>query len=350
MNQEAPFVDAIRNNPRDVATRLVYADWLEDRADARGQLIRIEEEMRGLPVFSDRFWELKHRRQGLRLSSPKEWVELMGYGTDCPPTFAHTPANWKEWWRLIRVFTERWHHYESLADVGGHVAEVRETESRLGRQLPPSVREWVAYAHDVRTAQDYIDVLRDTYQMIDMEGHNALSLLKLCEGNVQWAIRHVDLQEIDPPVYQYQWDYHGPDPYHTYVPSGPEPGSKSLTSFVLGYSLDYMHSVGGGFATDVGDSSELIEQLRQTFPVHFTHANFEIFEAENILVQLNHWPDREYLKVELFKSLPRESLPEFLWNQTNHGGAFHGMFMPANLLSTGIEPQADNSIGPDIPF
>ena len=45
--------------------------------------------MRQLPVFSDGYWLLKARRKELRAKAPTGWLETMGYGTDCPPTFAH---------------------------------------------------------------------------------------------------------------------------------------------------------------------------------------------------------------------------------------------------------------------
>ena len=147
MNKETPFLEAINAAPHDTATRLFYADWLEERGDPRAELIRIEEEMRPLPVFSDRFWQLKSRRYDLHQRLPKAWLEAMRYGTDCPPTFAHVPSNWQDWWRAIRVFAERWHRLHSLPDVGGRTTEIQETETRLGRQLPPSLKEWVAFAH-----------------------------------------------------------------------------------------------------------------------------------------------------------------------------------------------------------
>jgi uncharacterized protein (TIGR02996 family) len=328
VDQESPFLDAIRANPHDKAARLVYADWLEERADARGELIRIEAEMRTLPVFSDRFWELKPRRHALRKRMPTSWLAEMCYLSDCPPTFAHHPTNWMEWWRLIRVFTERWHNFPSLPDVGGRQAEILEVETRLGKKLPPSVREWVAFAHDVRS-QDYFCVLRDVYQMRELEGHHAISLLLLCEGDVQWAVRNSDLDKQDPPIYTYGWDHNASDPETTCVPKSPDPESPSLTSFVLDYSLGYVHSNGGGFGTDLigNDSKPFTQKLQKDFPVHFVHNTFEIFEKDNILVWLYHWPGREYLRVELFKPMPRDSIPEFLWAQTNHGGMFHGLFV-----------------------
>lgn len=42
MNPEAPFLETIRAHPDDVATRLVYADWLEERGDLRAYCLKAE--------------------------------------------------------------------------------------------------------------------------------------------------------------------------------------------------------------------------------------------------------------------------------------------------------------------
>src|SRR5688572_11349835 len=149
MTDEAAFLAAIRDAPADLAVRLVYADWLDDRGDPRGELIRIEEEMRTLPAFADRFWELKARRNELRAQADTEWLAACGYGTVWRPVFGDgVPDDWKGRWRLIRESVER-RHGISMGDVGGRVEEVRAAEDRLGLTLPPSVREWVAFAHDI---------------------------------------------------------------------------------------------------------------------------------------------------------------------------------------------------------
>jgi hypothetical protein len=307
----------------------VYADWLEEHGDARGELIRVEEEMRSVPVFSDRFWQLKPRRNALRSASPIRWLESMCYGTECEPVFRHPPKDWKEWWRLVREFTERWRRI-SLADVGGRQDELQATSAQLGRELPPSMCEWVAFAHDVRTSSDYHNVLRDVYQMEELQGHSAISLLLQCEGDYHWAVRHTDLTIPDPPVYGFHWDFEAPDPENTFVldASNPNPVAEALSQFALSYSLSYAHGTGGGFGTDVDDSEELLRQLEEAFPVHFVLREMEIFEKNNMLVRLNHWRDREYISVEVFKPLPRAELPPFLLEYTQHGGYFHGMFAP----------------------
>ena len=47
MSDEA-FIEAILASPEDHSLRLIYADWLEERGDLRGEFIRIEHEMRNL--------------------------------------------------------------------------------------------------------------------------------------------------------------------------------------------------------------------------------------------------------------------------------------------------------------
>jgi uncharacterized protein (TIGR02996 family) len=41
MNQEQAFLEAMLEQPRDLALRLIFADWLEDQDDPRGELLRL---------------------------------------------------------------------------------------------------------------------------------------------------------------------------------------------------------------------------------------------------------------------------------------------------------------------
>ena len=45
MPAESAFVDAIRETPDDRTLRLVYADWLDEAGDSRGELIRLQCEL-----------------------------------------------------------------------------------------------------------------------------------------------------------------------------------------------------------------------------------------------------------------------------------------------------------------
>jgi uncharacterized protein (TIGR02996 family) len=47
--EEGAFLRAIRAAPQDSAPRLVYADWLDERHDRRGPVVRLMERIRSLP-------------------------------------------------------------------------------------------------------------------------------------------------------------------------------------------------------------------------------------------------------------------------------------------------------------
>jgi uncharacterized protein (TIGR02996 family) len=358
MNEDA-FLAAIRTDRKDVTLRQVYADWLEERGDSRAELVRIEEEMRQLPAYSDRFWLLKGQRNELRARAPTDWLESMGYGTDCQPLFGHgIPDGWKERWRLIREFTERWHRLP-LADVGGRADEIREAQTRLDRVFPPSVREWVAFAHDVRRDPDDPVVLRDCYQMRELEGHSAVSLLLQGEGDYHWTVRHEDFALPDPAVYGYILDVHNRDG-RTFVPDEQNPIADAVTAFVLEYVMAYTHAAGGGFHTIIAKPAKLIRNLRVTFPVRSKFGQTEFFEAENILVRLypSHGGAGRRIVVEVAKPLPREAIPAFLWDYTGNGGSFHGMFIPAEMRAWHERMRAqqaggsqqEDAAGDEIPF
>ena len=49
MTDDRAFLEAIAADPDDEATRLVYADWLEEHGDSRAQFLRLEIEYRKTP-------------------------------------------------------------------------------------------------------------------------------------------------------------------------------------------------------------------------------------------------------------------------------------------------------------
>ena len=110
MDNEVAFLGAVRRDPGDLALRLVYADWLEEQGDPRAELVRIEEEMHELPVYSDRYWVLKPRRNQLRLAAPRDWLETLQYGTTIPTDVSvrNSRGLQRDRWRLIREYTEQW--------------------------------------------------------------------------------------------------------------------------------------------------------------------------------------------------------------------------------------------------
>ena len=47
---ETEFLKAIEAEPANPVPRLVYADWLDEQGDPRGELLRIQEELRRIDV------------------------------------------------------------------------------------------------------------------------------------------------------------------------------------------------------------------------------------------------------------------------------------------------------------
>jgi uncharacterized protein (TIGR02996 family) len=205
-SEEEGFLASILAKPEDRTSRLVYADWLEERDDPRAQLIRLEEEMRGLPVYSDPYWALKTRRNLLRPECDEDWLEQMRYGTDYEPVFHTVPSGWKERWRLIRAFIERWHKVP-LGDVGGQTSRIEITVQTLGYELPPSVREWIALLWDLVDGGGYDQVFRDCLSSEEVPEQDAFSLMIQGEADYHWAVRQQQLSSDDPPVDGYMLDY-----------------------------------------------------------------------------------------------------------------------------------------------
>jgi len=86
---------------------------------------------------------------------------------------------------------------------------------------------------------------------------------------------------------------------------------------------------GDGFYRDIVQSQTLLHQLKQAFPVYCNLGHTELFESENVLIRLHHWPSREYLQVRVFKPLPHEVIPEFLWALTQDASSWGGdYFLP----------------------
>jgi uncharacterized protein (TIGR02996 family) len=202
---EDDFLLTIRERPDERAARLVYADWLEERADPRAELIRLEEEMRRLPIAGDRYWQLKPRRNEHRNACDEEWLAELCYGTEYEPVFKDGASDVNGRWRLIREFVERCHKVP-LPDVGGQIDWVRRVEQRVGYELPLSVREWIAFLYDLIDADGWDHVFRDSMSLEEVEAtgtfslNEAFSLMIQGESDYHWAVLKKEMDKDDPPV------------------------------------------------------------------------------------------------------------------------------------------------------
>jgi uncharacterized protein (TIGR02996 family) len=74
MNQEEAFLQAIREDPDDDTVRLIFADWLEERGDPRGEFIRVQMELARLPEDDPRRRPLQGRSEALLRQHEPRWV------------------------------------------------------------------------------------------------------------------------------------------------------------------------------------------------------------------------------------------------------------------------------------
>jgi uncharacterized protein (TIGR02996 family) len=306
MKSEKDFVAAIATSPDDRDLRLVYADWLEERGDPRGELVRAEEEMRMLAPYSDEYWSLKPIRDRLRSSCKKKWLETMRYGTDYEPTLGDIPEGWKERWRLLRAWVDRWHRV-SLGDIGGQRDRIAEIQKKIGYALPPSIQEWIAFIRDLIDAKGFGNVFRDALSFGDVPDHAAFSLMVQGEDDYHWAVRKKHLREKDPPVDGYLLDYDRDDCrfIHDRVLAS------RVTAWAFSHILTYLgiSSTGGcGGPVAGADVATLREKLRASFPVFGRLEDTEIFEAPNLIAVMStdRWTHRsdKHLSVHAWKPVP----------------------------------------------
>jgi uncharacterized protein (TIGR02996 family) len=77
MSEDAAFVQAIVGHPEDQALRLIYADWLDDRADRRAAFLRLEAEWIALPETDPRRPGVHQRMLAARTGIDHRWLAAM---------------------------------------------------------------------------------------------------------------------------------------------------------------------------------------------------------------------------------------------------------------------------------
>jgi uncharacterized protein (TIGR02996 family) len=304
------FLRAIEAEPGDRTRRLVFADWLDERADPRGELIRVEEEMRTLPVFSDRFWELKPRRNELRAAAGPEWCGRMRYGTEREPVFRHgVPDGWRDRWRLIREFTERWHRVP-MADVGGREKEIAEAEARLGRTLPPSVREWIAFAHDARGV--FGIEAQSANCVRDWAGSPGLYLGFHPDAEGYWAVAPEDLARPDSPVRYcgYRHDEARGDGEWVLAPASS--GTQPVTLWAFDMLIPEVAVRPESVSFSVRNAARLLPELERHLWPRVRVGSSSVIETDNVLIEIRTAGDGTTLWVTCPRRLRDDEIPAVL--------------------------------------
>ena len=148
-----------RRRPGGRAPRLVYADWLDERDDPRGEFIRVQLNFERTAPLADRYAPLRARARGpLRRVVDPAWATAVGFPPRHRPLFAALPAARPARWGLVDEFIEIWH--PPLGPEDGYPEDdLRAAEARLRCQLPAALREWYALAGrrtDVWSRQDHL--------------------------------------------------------------------------------------------------------------------------------------------------------------------------------------------------
>src|SRR5262245_12486953 len=73
-----PFLSAILANQVDDAPRLCYADWLVRQGDPRGEFIRLQVALAGMPEDNLRRQNLRERERELLERHKQEWSGPLG--------------------------------------------------------------------------------------------------------------------------------------------------------------------------------------------------------------------------------------------------------------------------------
>src|SRR5262245_33208686 len=68
------FLSAIADDPDDSARRLVFADWLDEHSDPRGEFIRLKVAQQALESYSPEWQELRAKTDQLLASFRDAWV------------------------------------------------------------------------------------------------------------------------------------------------------------------------------------------------------------------------------------------------------------------------------------
>lgn len=74
MAADADFIETIRERPDDDVPRLIYADWLDEHDDPKGEFIRVQIQLAGMAKDDPARWDLELRQHRLLHRHGWEWI------------------------------------------------------------------------------------------------------------------------------------------------------------------------------------------------------------------------------------------------------------------------------------
>lgn len=182
MNTEAAFEQAILDDPADDARRLVYADWLEERGDLRGEYLRVETALAKTDPADPRYGPLRERVSRLRNDVDRTWGTTFGPGRITAI---------EDLVYYLREFHKSWPGVPEL-DAASLPQDLPYGLALIYRELGGLIRG----GRNPFSAQDSLA----SPGQIRREG-NMLNFAWENQGNwLSWC--HAGSEDADPPVYQ----------------------------------------------------------------------------------------------------------------------------------------------------
>jgi hypothetical protein len=177
----------------------------------------------------------------------------------------------------------------------------------------------------LRQAGIFEQAIRDDYTLGWKPGSNALRLLTIAEGNVEWVVLRQNLGDEDPPVEGLHIDDSGGRLLETWRHTA------TTSEFALQHLIGYLRHPGGGFSVDMTPSPELVDRLRSIGQTSIRLSRQTLIEDNDLLILAGESPWTQpdgwsSIQVEVGPSRIR-SVPKVLTELTQgRDGWFTGSF------------------------
>ncbi|SKB84242.1 hypothetical protein SAMN05660841_02639 [Sphingobacterium nematocida] len=245
------------------------------------------------------------------------------------PIFTTNDLTTAEKWRRLRKFIENWYDFEIPNTT--YQSQWIALKNSLPFALPPFAERFFSLAHQLQDVEHiypysgqktnkFSSIFRDCLDISFLEKHDALSLLIQAEQDTYWAIKRIDFEEENPPVYSYFLNYDD-DTGDFELYGTPYP---SVTSFVLKHMLLYLHNC-SSFGVQIENVDRFKEKIKSSFKNHIIYDGIELFEDENLIAFIDEDLFDEgnyYFRLHLKDNREIESLPEEIIHilKTRNGG------------------------------
>ncbi len=217
------------------------------------------------------------------------------------PCFFSIPDSISDRWTLLREFVSRWHNLD-LPLLRDPERASHEIEYSLNRKLPNSIREWIAFAHDLVAINSFEHVMRDIFEVSRMNRFSCTTLMIQGEGDVYWTIADNNADLDDPPV----------DCLHRDIDTNEWTegwnDSRSLTSFALGHMAYFL---GPGFVRTKDIDDSVVSAMDQEFPIAVDFDGLRVYEMTDMISFVRRRSVDDYTLIVARKDqLPESEMPE----------------------------------------